>query len=50
MVFYSPAWTGWFALLTGGDFAHFFEFLIQAWSLGAWGRQVTSPGACTCIA
>jgi len=37
VVFYSAAWAGWFTLLTGGDFAHFFEFFIQAWSLGAWG-------------
>lgn len=37
MLFYAFAWTGWFAVLTGGDFAQLFDHFQRGWSFGARG-------------
>ena len=37
ILFYACAWAGWFAVLTGGDFAQAWEHFRQGWSLGTRG-------------
>ena len=40
VLFYTAAWSGWFAVFTNADFARFFEYLVLAWSVGPGGLPV----------
>ena len=40
VVFYVAAWTGWFALFTGGDFERYFEYFLQGWTIGVSGTPL----------
>ena len=37
ILFYAFAWIGWFAVLTGGDFAQLGDHFAHGWSFGARG-------------